>query len=340
MADGLSGGAGLRSATRVASAEATAAFGLLANDTRLAILLALWDEKTPERPGTDDAVSFSTLYERVGIEDSGNFTYHLEKLEGTFVRATEDGYTLSNTAERALRVVFAGTLTDDVTFTGEPSSFECHRCGSAVVVDYTEENEIVQRCTTCEGGYGWENYPSGMIAHADLPPAAFENRTPEEMHVEGHTWIRHRLLTTLAGVCPDCAGPIRTTTHVCDDHHADDGTVCDACGSRYEVRLLHVCAVCKFDWWLSLGLHVVGSMPVQVFFYDHGIDLHRALDERSVTTLYETITQQTVVDDDPLELLVELELDGDRLQVRLDDDGTVLTVSDDTAVSSRTTETT
>jgi transcription elongation factor Elf1 len=318
----------LEAAAGVAGAEATEAFGLLANKTRLAILLALWEAKEPEQPCSEQAVPFSKLYEGVGIGDSGNFTYHLDKLNGTFVRSTDGGYKLSNTASRVLRAVFAGTLTEDRSFKGKPSDFECYRCGSLLVVDYTDENETIQRCPGCEGAYEWPEYPSGMVAHADLPPAALENRTPQEMQRKGNTWIRNRLMTLLNGVCPDCAGRITTTAHVCDAHDAASGTVCENCGSVYEVRLLHVCEVCKFDWWLSLGLHIITELPVKIFYHDHGIDLERAMDESSITVLYETIEEQTVVSEDPLEFLVRVELDGDRLDVTLGATGDALDVSE------------
>lgn len=50
------------------------AFTLLGNETRIEILQALWDVSDPHVD--DDAVSFSDLYERVGIEGTGNFNYH------------------------------------------------------------------------------------------------------------------------------------------------------------------------------------------------------------------------------------------------------------------------
>ena len=53
----------LEAAAGVAGTDATEAFGLLANETRLAILLALWEAKEPEKPRSEQAVPFSELYE-------------------------------------------------------------------------------------------------------------------------------------------------------------------------------------------------------------------------------------------------------------------------------------
>jgi len=63
------------------------AFSLVANETRMDVLKALWEADGPR--------SFSALRERVGVRDSGQFNYHLGKLVGHFVRKTADGYRLS-----------------------------------------------------------------------------------------------------------------------------------------------------------------------------------------------------------------------------------------------------
>ena len=52
------------------------------------------------------------------------------------------------------------------------------------------------------------------------------------------------------------------------------------------------------------------------------------MDESSITVLYETIKKQTVVSEDPLEFLVRVELDGDRLDVTLGATGDALDVSE------------
>ncbi|MGA9402739.1 DUF7347 domain-containing protein, partial [Haladaptatus sp.] len=62
------------------------AFQLLANETRLKILYVLWN--APNWTAT-----FTELKEAVGMRDSGGFQYHLNALDGTFLRKTEDGYT-------------------------------------------------------------------------------------------------------------------------------------------------------------------------------------------------------------------------------------------------------
>jgi len=52
------------------------AFALLANDTRVGILRALWADFESGKRG--NALPYSELFGRVEIADSGNFSYHLE----------------------------------------------------------------------------------------------------------------------------------------------------------------------------------------------------------------------------------------------------------------------
>lgn len=74
-------------ARRSVGEQATEAFALLGNETRLAILGALCERIDPVE--SDVAVRFSELCDRVVTTDSGQFTYHLERLTGQFVESTD-----------------------------------------------------------------------------------------------------------------------------------------------------------------------------------------------------------------------------------------------------------
>lgn len=62
------------------------AFAALGNETRMAILQALWDSRDP--------LSFSDLRDAIGIQDPGRFHYHLSHLTDHFVRKSGKGYVL------------------------------------------------------------------------------------------------------------------------------------------------------------------------------------------------------------------------------------------------------
>lgn len=70
------------------------AFALLGNETRIVSCKHCGTRSNQER-GT--ALPYSELFAAVDIRDSGNFSYHLEKLTGPFVRQTDNGYELKQT---------------------------------------------------------------------------------------------------------------------------------------------------------------------------------------------------------------------------------------------------
>ena len=74
------------------------ALSLLSNETRIAILHVLASAE-------EEVVPFSTLQKRVGIEDSGQFNYHLNRLAGYYVRHTADGYALRKAGTDALEAI-------------------------------------------------------------------------------------------------------------------------------------------------------------------------------------------------------------------------------------------
>lgn len=304
------------------------AFDILANDTRMAIILVLWEAKDPGPPLTEPsaaAVPFSELRERVGIQDPGQFNYHLDKLRGTFVESTDDGYTLTTAAEQVLSAVLAGTLADQPSFENEPIDADCNRCGAPVVVDY-REGAIIERCSSCEGMWGVPDDPPGMLAKRFLPPVGLKNRTPQEFHRTGNTWTRHRLFSMIEGVCPDCSGTVTTTITVCDDHGATDGTICDHCGGLYEVHTLFVCDICKSEWWVPAHAPIFTDVAVTSFLYEHGLDVNELYDTSSTEKLGDVIERAVVRSEDPLELVVTVAVDNDRIEVILDGNARVTEV--------------
>jgi DNA-binding transcriptional ArsR family regulator len=77
-----------------ATAEATAVFDLLSDETRLRIVTTLARDR--EVDGAS-GLRFSQLRERVGAADSGRFNYHLGKLRGDLVRKDGERYVLTET---------------------------------------------------------------------------------------------------------------------------------------------------------------------------------------------------------------------------------------------------
>lgn len=78
-------------------ANAAAAFDLLSDPTRVAILREL--------AAADEPLAFSALRERAEVRDSGRFNYHLTRLRGRLVAHTDDGYELTDDGRRAVDIL-------------------------------------------------------------------------------------------------------------------------------------------------------------------------------------------------------------------------------------------
>lgn len=331
MTDGTAADSPLEAAAGGVGERATEAFAILSNETRLAILLALWEAQDPGPSPSEPVqpgVSFADLRDRVGIDDPNQLTYHLQKLAGPFVDQTDAGYTLTAPAEQVLHAVMAGTLTDPPSLEGEPVDSECVHCGGTIVIDYSD-GVLVERCTSCEGTYQQPDQPAGMVSKGYRPPTALANRTPREFHRQGRTWTRYRMHSMIEGACPDCSGTVTTTVHVCENHDTHDGTVCDHCGALWRIRTLFVCDVCKNALQTPARAPIFTEVAVTAFFYDHGLDPDALYDAASLEVIDDAIERTDVVSEDPLEVAVTVELDGDRLTATLDDDAHVIDVTEE-----------
>jgi len=122
------------------------AFAVLGNETRVGILQALG--------GADEPVSFSELRDRVGMRDTGQFNYHLDKLVGHFVRRSDEGYALRRAGERVVEAVLSGAVTDAPVLKPTVVDHPCPLCGAPVEVTFREER-VEMYCTECPGNYGW-----------------------------------------------------------------------------------------------------------------------------------------------------------------------------------------
>lgn len=156
-----------RDAVAVERLPPEAAFGLLGNDTRIAIMRALWE--------ADGPLSFSALRERTGVADSGQFNYHLGKLTGHFVRQTEEGYELGVAGFRVAGAVLSGSYTTTTSMDAIPVGADCRDCGGDLEATYDDEQFFV-RCVDCEAVVSQGSFPPGPAQQYDREelPTAFE----------------------------------------------------------------------------------------------------------------------------------------------------------------------
>ena len=250
-------------------------FSHLAHDVRVAILEAML-ELRGEKP------TFSDLYDRVDVDDSGQFNYHLEKLTGTFLRRVDGQYELTHAGKKVVGAILAGTYTADVTQDSTPVDERCPTCGRSLRLRY-DHGHAVFECSACE-------YESGKYY---FPPGSVEQFDPGELPAAVFRWRRHFLKGVFAGFCQTCAGRMRGTLVRGErpDRPAEfpihGQFECSRCG---EFGTAKVTTIARYH------------PGVEGFFVDHGFDptrvpwirIRERLLERSVAVNEEKPVQATV----------------------------------------------
>ena len=225
--------------------DAAGAFSLLGDETRVAILRALAGRG-------DEPASFAELRERVGVEDSGRFNYHLGKLVGTFVEKIDDGYALTYAGSRVVGAVYEGAYAagDDI----EPFELDatCPDCAGAIELGYVDEN-ICIRCRDCEE----------TLSKFGFPPGAIADRDPAELPLLLTRHMQTLLERLRAGFCVTCSGPVEPRF--------------DPEAGERELALTFECARCHERVQTSLASVLMTDSTVVSFHDDHGVDIRETL---------------------------------------------------------------
>lgn len=315
-------------------AHATEAFDLLGNETRVAILLALWDAFDPFAGGTwnptdGNALPFSELYDRVEYNTTANFSYHLEKLEGRFIRKSDDGYELLPAGHTIVRTIIGIAGSNEATFEPTEIGLPCPLCGASTAITY-QNQRLYRVCTECDGYHAVsDDYPSGLLMAALANPAGLRNRSPEAIFATIRTQIYHQYALRVAGICPECSGQIETHLHVCDAHDLQTNEACPTCGRRYNPAVRFVCTICKHWNSTSVAEITMRHPAVAALCWDHGIELGFTSHDtaRWLTNLFETVDQD-LVSREPPRVRVTVQYEGDELQLTLDEEMNVINVNE------------
>ncbi|WP_129112971.1 winged helix-turn-helix domain-containing protein [Halegenticoccus tardaugens] len=280
-------------ATGLSPAEA---FALLGNDTRIEILQALLDAGGDERP-----IPFSDLYERVDIDDSAHFNYHLKKLTDHFVRRTDEGYEFQYPGRKVVRSVFAGMFTDSARLEPFEAPGSCYDCGGSLFAWYLDEHLTIE-CEAC--GATHVNY--------SFPPGGLDDRTPGELLQAFHHHVRHHYCLAADGVCPECMGKVETTVSRTAE------------SSDLDVAVVHECTRCRNRLHSSVGLNLLDNAEVLTFHAERGVDLST----RPFWTFDWCVSDErtTILSEEPMRVRLDIPCGDDAMCIVLDDDLDVVDV--------------
>lgn len=292
------------------------AFAALGSETRLQILQSLGEATDP--------VPFSKLRERVGIQDSGQFNYHLDKLEGHFVRKTDDGYDLRRAGSRVIEAILSGAVTDAPVLDWTRVDQSCPFCGAAIRIRYHQET-VEMFCLECPGTWGTEDSAyRGYLGQLSLPPAGLRNRSTDEMCRAAWTWQHLKILAIAEGMCPSCSAAIDRRTSVCDAHDASEG-LCGECERRHAIQFHVDCTNCIFDGAGTFSLCLAANTELLAFLTAH--DINPIAPSTISTSLRATDDYEEVVrSTDPFEAQLTFAVDGDSLTLTVDDELSVVDV--------------
>ena len=317
----------IESASGMADERVTQLFSLLADETRLAIILALAEASEPlnrERwdPTGTNVVPFSELRERVGVEDPGNFNYHLRKLDGEFIQQTADGYELVSAGERIVKTVISIAGFEETALPETPIDLACPHCGAPTAITH-QRQRMYHLCTACDGNViAGDQHPSGVLSGVMLDRAVLRDRSPVEIVLAQYAWKFSTFAMALDGVCLLCAGRIEGTLHACGDHETGPNGACASCGYSYEVTGQFVCTVCNHTkLWGIIPLSVIHPAGT-AFCWDHGIELTFDGDDLGVLErLFELYGSSTleVRSRNPVRVRVTLRDSGDERRLTYDE---------------------
>lgn len=298
------------------------AFAVLGNETRMEILQKLAE--------ADEPLSFSELRDRVGVSDSGQFNYHLDKLIGHFLESTSDGYELRRSGERVVESVLSGAVTESPKIQPTVTDRPCPLCGASIRVSYHQE-WVAMSCSECEGVYGGstavedvatESMAQGYLGGQPLPPAGIEDRTAAEVAAAADTWSSVETLAASTGMCPRCSARLNQSVRVCEDHDASDG-LCDECDYRHAVQIDRTCTNCPYHGEGAAVLGIAADTNLLGFQTSHGLN-----PVIPTTEFYREMLDydEEIVSMNPLEARFTWTVNGDSITLTIDDEPSVVQV--------------
>lgn len=277
------------------------AFSVLGDETRLGILLELAQALSDGNPG----LQFSELRRRVGVEDSGRFNYHLDKLSDGFIGKRDGAYGIRTAGLAVVSAIYSGTYAADTGEHTAESTWLCPNCGDPLTISYERD----QLFLNCEEHGTQLGYPT--------PPGAYQGRSLSELA----TVVLKRTLSGVnlarQGICPRCWG----ATTVDYPRETEDS---EEEWADYETHVS--CERCWYGFEPPLRILLASVPSVQGFYREHGHGIGETVFGPQSITNADTC-QVTCEATDPVTATATVRLGDDTLVVELDENCRVTALS-------------
>lgn len=272
------------------------AYAALGDETRLEILFELSDHY--DAAWSAGWLSFSNLCDRVGVDDTSRFNYHLKKLQDEFVVKENEQYRPTIAALEVVTAIRSGTYDSETAMCESVTDERCPHCEQPMVARH-DKHLLLLACPDHGATLG---YP--------VPPVATSHQSLEALvelalrrHAADIESVRH-------GVCPYCWGPatISFPREMIPELYLQLETVyatvaCEACWMSYPVPIPSL----------------LGAVPAVIALYDdHGL---APLTMQRGSTALSRVSEVELLENGMAEVTISLEETG--LTVVIDGDGTV-----------------
>jgi len=237
----------------------------------------------------------------VGVADSGQFNYHLDKLVPEFVQHREGGYALTHAGAQVVGAAVSGVYTDtdadiDVTM-GECTESGC----SGTLAASYEDGHVTVACDACD---------LRTVMH--VPPVVVGTQDVEANPDLLQQFTLTEMQRLVRGFCALCDGPVEARVA---DGYLTEGP------SDGPVRAVHVCQACGSISHTSAAVFVLDHPAVVSLLHEAGIDY------RSIPLWQpppELAYEEAVRSVDPVRIEVAVTTDSGALTAMLDGDFEVL----------------
>jgi len=274
-------------------------FSLLSNEDRLEILMTLSEAIQTTH---HQKFGFNEFWKAVDIEDSGRFNYHLDQLCDTFIRETEDGYTLTYSGVLISLLLMSGKLTRNPEMEPRESSTECPDCRGTVMVSYRDKL-VVAECDDCEK----------QLMKMRVPPGCVDVDSADHMLRAAIQYALREIVTLRDEICPNCGGHAFPTIVPVEQRPDEED----------KPTVYFECSNCEYFFRTGVSYSLLTHPELVSFCRDHGYDVLAPENPQIVVDLGDEQTV-SVHSRDPLQFEFSLELDDETLTLLIDDDMTVL----------------
>lgn len=268
-------------------------FGALSDPLRVEILRSLSEHHRETHH--ENPIGFADLRRRVGVDDSGRFRYHLQRLRGKFVEKADEGYRLAYVGRKTVAAILTGTYTTDLSKDATELDSECFVCDDPAVATYESGNCTVA-CTNDHLLFGWQ-----------VPPSAATDATLPEIVELAELLARQGMERALGGHCPECYHPVEAEVLIERTERPVFRAECETCGGR----LISPAGYC-----------LLADSRVAALYRRHGRDL----DEHHIWDLpfVRDGDLYTVVEDRPVRIEVTVSVEDETVVATIDEAGHVV----------------